>query len=224
MIPRLPAAAFALAALAAAPCLAAKAAKIKPDVEYAPAVAQPLPAPPADGAIFHAAYGYAPLTSGARAAAVGDVITVLLAEKTQAVKTNSASTDRSGNIAVQPPPTGPLAFFKGTDAQIGAGSTFKGDGAASQSNQLDGQVSVTVAQVLPNGNLLVKGQKLLTLNRGEEQIRIQGIVRPADILPGNTVLSYQIADAHITYSGTGEIARASRQGWLGRLFSVVSPF
>ena len=213
-----------LAALAAAPAAASKAPKIRPDVEYAPAVAQPLPAPPADGAIFHAAYGYAPLTSGARAATVGDVITILLAEKTQAVKTSTASTDRSGNIAIQPPPTGPLAFLKGTDTQIGAGSTFKGNGGASQSNQLDGQVTVTVAEVLPNGNLMVRGQKKLTLNRGEEQIRIQGIVRPADILPGNTVLSYQIADARITYSGTGEIARASHQGWLGRLFSVVSPF
>lgn len=195
-----------------------------PEVEYAPAIATPAPAPGADGAIFHTSYGYAPLTSGARAAAVGDTITILLVEKTQAVKTNSASTDRSGNISITPPPTGPLSFIKNTDLSVGSGGTFNGKGGATQSNSLDGQVSVTVAQVLPNGNLLVRGQKLLTLNRGEEQIRIQGIVRPADILPDNTVLSTRVADARITYSGTGEIARASRQGWLGRLFSMVSPF
>ena len=214
----------AAAALVVAPVGAKKSKAPEPDMVYAPAAPLAQPAPPADGAIFHAAYGYAPLTAGARAAAVGDVITILLAEKTQAVKTNSASTDRSGNISVTPPPTGPLSFIKNSDLSVGAGGAFNGKGQASQSNQLNGQVTVTVAQVLPNGNMVVRGQKVLTLNRGEEQIRIQGIVRPADILPGNTVLSYQVADAHITYSGSGEIARASRQGWLGRVFSMVSPF
>jgi len=211
-------------ALAAVPADARKAKAPPMELVYAPALPVAAPPPPADGAIFHAAYGYAPLTAGARASSVGDVITILLAERTQAVKTNSASTDRAGNISVTPPPTGPLSFFKGTDVGMGAGGTFNGKGQASQSNQLNGQVTVTVADVLPNGNLVVRGQKLLTLNRGEEQIRIQGIVRRADILPGNTVLSYQVADARITYSGTGEIARASRQGWLGRFFSRVSPF
>ena len=194
----------------------------KPDVEYATTPPVAAAAAPADGAIFHASYGYAPLTSGARAAMVGDSITILLVEKTQAVKTNSASTDRSGNIGVTPPSTGPLSFFTSSDASLGAGGTFKGTGAAAQSNQLDGAVTVTVA--LANGYLLVKGQKILTLNRGEEEIRISGIVRPADILPDNSVLSTRVGDARITYSGSGEIARASTQGWLGRFFSRISPF
>ena len=149
----------AIAACLAAPVAAKKALPAAaPDVLYAPAAPVAPPPPPADGAIFHAAYGYAPLTAGARAAAVGDVITILLAEKTQAVKTNSASTDRSGNISVTPPPTGPLSFVKNTDLGVGAGGTFNGKGQASQSNQLDGQVTVTVAQVLPNGNMLVRGR------------------------------------------------------------------
>ena len=194
------------------------------DLEYAATPPVATPAPPADGAIFHASYGYAPLTSGARAASIGDTLTIALVEKTQAQKTNSASTDRNGSIGITPPPTGPLSFFTKSDVSVGAGGTFKGNGGAAQSNSLTGEVTVTVAQVLDNGNLVVRGQKLVTLNRGEEQVRIQGIVRPADIMPDNRVLSTRVADAKITYSGSGEIARASTQGWLGRFFSRVSPF
>ena len=195
-----------------------------PHVVYAPTMPVAPPPPPADGAIFHASYGYAPLTSGARAAHVGDIVTILLVEKTQAAKSNTASTDRSGSISVTPPPTGPLSFLKGTDFGAGAGGKFDGKGGAAQSNQLSGEISVTVAEVYPNGNLRVVGEKQLTLNRGDEQIRIMGVVRPADIDFDNRVLSTRVADARITYSGTGEIARASRQGWLGRFFSMVAPF
>jgi len=184
------------------------------------------PPPPIapDGAIFHAVAGYAPLTSGARAAMVGDVLTIILVEKTQATKSNSASTDRSGSISVTPPPTGPLSFVKNTDLGMGSGGTFDGKGSAEQSNQLTGAISVTIAAVYPNGTMLVRGEKQLTLNRGDEQIRISGIVRAADISFDNTVPSTRVADARITYTGKGEIARASTQGWLGRFFSRISPF
>jgi len=193
--------------------------------EYAPTPYQPPAAPAAaDGAIFHAAAGYAPLTSGARAAQVGDVLTIILVEKTQAVKSNSASTDRSGSISLTPPATGPLSFIKKTAIDTSGGGTFDGKGAAQQSNQLNGAISVTVAAVYPNGTMLVKGEKNLTLNRGDEQIRISGIVRAADIDLDNTVPSTRVADAKITYAGSGEIARASRQGWLSHFFSILSPF
>ncbi len=192
--------------------------------DYGPVIAPLAVAPPASGAIFQAANGYAALTSGTRAAMVGDMLTIALVERTQAVKTNSATTDRSGNIGVTPPVTGPLAFFKPTDVGVGGGARFDGKGGAAQSNTLDGEITVTVARVLPNGVLLVRGEKTLTLNRGDEYVRVSGLVRPADIGPENRVLSTRVADARITYSGAGEIARASRQGWLGRFFSRVSPF
>ena len=192
--------------------------------EYAPTPAAPAYVPPADGAIYHAAYGYAPLTSGTRASHVGDVVTIVLAEKTQAAKSNTASTDRSGNIGLTPPTTGPLDFIKKSDVAISGGGTFDGKGAAAQSNQLNGEISVTIAEVYPNGTMLVRGEKQLTLNRGDEQIRIAGIIRPTDIDFDNRVLSTRVADARISYSGTGEIARASRQGWLNRFFSILSPF
>jgi flagellar L-ring protein precursor FlgH len=191
---------------------------------YAPAYAPSMSAPVADGAIFHAAYGYAPLISGMRAAQVGDVVTITLVEKTQAVKANSASTDRNGSISITPPPTGPLDFIKKTDIDISGGSTFAGKGNAAQSNALSGEISVTIAQVYPNGTMLVRGQKMLTLNRGDEMIQISGIIRPADISFDNRVLSTRVADARITYTGKGEIARASRQGWLNKFFSMLSPF
>jgi flagellar L-ring protein FlgH len=193
--------------------------------EYAPTLpAQPVAGAVADGAIFHAANGYAPLTSGARAAMVGDVLTVVLAERTQAVKTNSASTDRNGSVGLTPPSVGPLSLFSPAEASASGGGSFDGQGNAAQSNALNGEISVTIAEVYPNGTMLVRGEKLLTLNRGDEQIRISGLVRAADIDLYNRVPSTRVADARITYSGTGEIARASRQGWLNRFFSMLSPF
>lgn len=225
---RLPLGAFGLAVVLAAigAPQPAHARKPRPEKvnEFAPTMPVPLPPPPADGAIFHAAYGYAPLTSGSRAAMVGDLVTVVLVESTQAQKSNSASTDRSSTIGLTPPTTGPLSFFTSSDASMGGSGTFKGKGGAEQSNQLNGAITVTIAQVLPNNVFLVHGEKHLTLNRGDEVIQISGMIRAADIDSQNNVLSTRVANAQINYTGKGEIARASTQGWLGRFFSRVSPF
>jgi flagellar L-ring protein precursor FlgH len=156
---------------------------------------------------------------------VGDIITIQLVESTQASKSNAANMGRDGSIGLTPPSTGPLSgLIKSTDVASSGTQTFKGTGAASQSNSLNGEITVTVAKLFPNGNMLVRGQKALTLNRGDEFIQIAGIIRPADISNDNKVLSTRVADARITYSGKGEIARASRQGWLQRFFSMLSPF
>lgn len=195
------------------------------EAEYAPAYSIPAPEPTqANGSIFQASAGFAPLTRGARAAMVGDVITITLVERTQASKSNSADTSRSGSIGLTPPSSGPLSLFKSSDVAASGDNSFTGKGAATQSNALSGEVTVTVAQVFPNGNLLVRGQKALTLNRGDEFIQISGIVRAADIGPDNRVPSTRVADAKIIYTGKGEIARASRQGWLQRFFTMISPF
>lgn len=208
-------------ALIATPALAKKRER---SPGYAPSFAAQPAAAPANGAIFQAANGYAALTSGSRAAMVGDLLTISLVERTQASKSNTAFTDRSGNIGLTPPTTGPLAVFNPTDVAFSGGGKFDGKGAAAQSNALQGEISVTIAAVYPNGTMLVRGEKLVTLNRGDEHIRIAGLVRAADIGPDNRVPSTRVADARITYSGTGEIARASRQGWLNRFFSMLSPF
>ena len=192
---------------------------------YAPSYAPPPPpVASSNGAIFQAARGYAPLTSGARAASVGDILTIALVERTDAVKSTSASTDRASDFGITPPSTGPLSFFQPTDISTGGELSFNGEGEASQSNRLFGEISVTVAEVYPNGTMLVKGQKQVNINRGDEFIQVSGLVRAADIGPDNRVPSTRVADARITYSGRGEIARASRQGWLQRFFTAVSPF
>lgn len=189
---------------------------------YAPTSATLSYDAPANGSIFQG--GYTPLTSGGRAGQVGDVLTIQLVERTMASKSNSAATQRGGSIGLTPPVTGPLSLFKPSDVAMGGDQTFQGKGSAAQSNQLNGELSVTVAAVYPNGTLLVRGEKLLTLNRGDERVQFSGIVRPMDISPDNRILSTRVADANIRYIGKGEIARASQQGWLGRFFSRISPF
>ncbi|WP_257545810.1 flagellar basal body L-ring protein FlgH [Sphingopyxis sp. DBS4] len=212
---------LALIALALAPAPAVAKDKVAPDA-FAVTMPPPPPAPPTNGAIFQG--GYVPLTSGGRAGAVGDIITIQLVERTAATKSNAAATQRDGDIGLTPPTTGPLSLFNPSDVAMGGGQQFKGKGDASQSNALSGEVSVTIAEVYPNGTMLVKGEKLLTLNRGDERVQISGIVRAIDIGPDNRILSTRVANAHIRYVGKGEIARASKQGWLQRFFSIISPF
>jgi flagellar L-ring protein precursor FlgH len=196
----------------------------RPSPEHRPSFAAPPPPPQANGAIFQASNGYSPLTSGQRAGAIGDVLTIVLVERTQGQTSANSNTDREGSIGLTPPVTGPLAFFQPSDVSMGGNSEFAGAGQSGQSNRLSGEISVTVQQVFPNGTMLVAGEKHLRINRGNEAIRISGLARFADIGPDNRIASTRVADADIEYVGRGEIARASRQGWLQRFFSVLSPF
>jgi flagellar L-ring protein precursor FlgH len=214
------AAAALVLALAAQPSFAAKA----PKVDYAPVMPAPLAPPPGNGAIFQASNGYAALYEGPRARRVGDPLTILLVERTVAQKDVASKSGRDGNIGLTPPGVGPLSLFDPAEAKASGTQAFNGNGTATQSNSLSGEVSVTVAEVYPNGTMLVRGEKRLTLNRGDEWVRIQGIVRIADIDFDNRVRSTRVADARITYTGKGDLQRQSRPGWLQRFFSLVSPF
>jgi flagellar L-ring protein FlgH len=160
---------------------------------------------------------------------VGDTLTVVLAESTEAEK--SATTTASKNTSAEL--TGPTVLGRpitrnGTpilEASIGNESQFAGNGAATQSNKLDGYITVTVAKRFSNGNLLVRGQKWVAINSGREFVRLQGIVRPNDVSPDNTVVSWKVADAYIAYGGQGTVANASKPGWLYRFFnSPKTPF
>ncbi len=188
-----------------------------------PVMAQPKSPPAANGAIFQDS-GYVPLTSGTRAAAIGDIVTIQLVERISASKSNSASSGRNGSVGVTPPATGPLDIFAPSDLNMGGDQSFKGKGEAAQSSNLNGEISVTISAVYPNGTMRVAGEKLLTLNRGDERVQFSGLIRAADISADNRVFSSRVADARIRYTGKGEIARASKQGWLQRFFSRVSPF
>lgn len=177
----------------------------------------------ADGAIYHAATGYAPLYYGQRASQVGDLVTVLLVERTQTAKSASAKNQRDGAISLTPPSAGPFSFDPGVLNSSG-NSSFKGQGDAAQTSALSGSITVTIADVRPNGTVLVRGEKVMQLSQGEEWIQLAGVVRLADIDQDNRVASTRIADARITYSGKGSVQRASREGWLSRFFNLVTPF
>lgn len=208
---------------AATPLLLLTAGKAPPP-DYSATMSPAVASARANGAIYQELSGYAPLTSGARASMVGDVLTISLVERMAATKSTSQTTDRNGSIGLSPPTSGLFSLFNPTDIGASGTNAFKGAGQAQQSNALSGEISVTVAAVYPNGTMLVRGEKLVTLNRGDETIQVSGIVRDADIGVDNRVFSTRIANARITYTGKGEMARASRQGWLQRFFSLVSPF
>lgn len=180
--------------------------------------------PRGNGAIFQPSQGYVPLTDGHRAGRVGDILTVVLVERTQGSATASTGTDRNGSVGLTPPTTGPLSILSPSDTAMGGSNSFAGRGQSSQGNSLAGEIAVTVIERLPNGLLRVSGEKQVRINRADETIRVTGLVRPSDIGVDNRVASTRIADATIRYGGRGEVARASRQGWLQRFFSMISPF
>ncbi len=226
------AAAAAAVALVPAPAHASifgKILKKKPAEDFSAARVEPLApvatVPVANGAIFQAADGYAALYEGWRARRVGDPLTIVLVERTAASKSSASKIDSKGSFGLTPPSTGPLSgILNPSDVGMEGRRGFNGTGSADQANSLSGEVSVTVAEVYPNGTMLVRGQKRVTLNRGDEFVQIKGIVRTADVDRDNRVPSTRVADAQIAYTGKGDVARASRQGWLSRFFQVVSPF
>ncbi|MEZ5696386.1 MAG: flagellar basal body L-ring protein FlgH [Sphingomonadaceae bacterium] len=185
-------------------------------------VAESAPAA-ANGAIFQASTGYSPLHYGDRAHRVGDLLTVVLVERLSTSKSASSKSSRSGSFDITPPSLGPFSFDPG-NLNSGSSSSFKGQGDAAQTSSLSGEVSVTIAEVRPNGTALIRGEKLMTLSQGEEWIQLSGIVRLADITPDNRIASTRVADARIAYAGKGAVQRASREGWLSKFFNMVSPF
>ncbi|MBN8807994.1 MAG: flagellar basal body L-ring protein FlgH [Sphingomonas sp.] len=221
----LTATAAAVIVASAAPAGAGIFGKKKPPEDYSAAPPPPAPPPPpANGSIFQPQDGYAALYEGTRAHRIGDPLTIVLVENTSASKSASSKLDSGGAFGLTPPSTGLLSAIKPTDLGMSGNRNFNGKGTADQSNSLTGEVSVTVVAVYPNGTMLVQGQKRVTLNRGDEFVQIKGIVRTADITADNRVPSTRVADAKISYTGKGDVARASRQGWLSRFFSVISPF
>jgi flagellar L-ring protein precursor FlgH len=160
---------------------------------------------------------------------VGDTLTVVLSESTEAEKSATTTAKKSSSAELTGPTiAGRAVTHNGTpilEMGMGNDSQFAGNGQATQSNKLDGYITVTVAKRFSNGNLLVRGQKLVMINAGREYVRLQGIVRPSDISPDNSVVSWKVADAYIAYGGQGTVANASKPGWLYRFFnSPKTPF
>jgi flagellar L-ring protein precursor FlgH len=177
------------------------------------------PLPIETGSIYRSGYEVA-LFEDTKARQVGDILTVVLQESTNASKKAATNTTKESDIGL----AAPTVFGKGItnngndilSMDVAADRSFKGEGDTSQSNSLTGTISVTVAEILPNGNLMIRGEKLLTLNQGVEHIRLSGMVRPDDISPENMVPSSKIANARIMYGGQGAVAESNTKGWLQR--------
>jgi flagellar L-ring protein FlgH len=196
------------------------------------------PAQAASGAIFQRGHDIT-LFEDAKARRIGDILTIRLAESTNAQKQADTAVTRSSDSSIDNPTilgSSPLFDLPGVlplagtedntlASNLGAEHDFAGAADTQLSNSLRGDLTVTIADVLPNGNLVVRGEKRLNLNQGNEYVKISGIVRPIDIATDNSVPSTKVADATIIYNGDGATADSNRVGWLQRFFtSAVFPF
>jgi len=190
--------------------------------------AEPDYSPPTTGSIYNDGVDVR-LFEDRKATRVGDILTVRLKEQTNASKNSQTSTSKATEATLANPTVfGRSLSRDGTplfEGSLSGDSSFDGAGSSSQSNSLIGDITVTVVQRLPNGNLRIRGEKWVTLNQGREFIRLSGIIRPDDIEPDNSLQSYRIADAQITYSSKGVLAAANRMGLISRFFnSVFHPY
>lgn len=204
--------------------------QVKPNnPEYAPVRPQGLvQSTPVNGSIYNSATSIN-LYGDGRAHRIGDILTISLQESTSSQKSAKTELDKSSSLTLaQPTLLGKTVDINGRplSASINGPTTeFDGEGKSDMSNNLTGNITVTVHDVLPSGVLLVKGEKWLTLNQGDEYIRISGMVRPQDIGSDNTVMSTKLADARIAYSGTGVVNDTNVMGWVSKFFiSALMPF
>jgi len=196
-------------------------------------VHQPLTVRPAEpkspvyvgGAIFSVA-NYQPLFEDRRARNVGDTLIITINEKINASKDSSTKTDRTGSVTASVPTISglPGKSLQGLSVDGKSSNSFEGKGEVASNNSFTGTITVTVLEVLPNGNMLVSGEKQIGINRGTEFIRFSGVVNPANIVSGNTVASTQVADARIEYRADGPIDEAQVVGWMARFFLSFMPF
>lgn len=162
-----------------------------------------------------------PLFETARARHAGDILTVILMERTVAQKaaTTTQTKEDSESIVNKAFLGRPISLGSGysMDFDLSNKRKFTGDGQSKQNNQLTGNISVTVSKVLANGNLMVQGEKWVRINQGNEFVQLSGIVRPQDISVENTISSDRVANARLSYGGTGQVSNTNAQGWLSRI-------
>lgn len=209
------------------------------DPNYAAVRPVALPKPEvSNGAIYQVGHDIR-LYEDMRARRVGDILNIILVEQTNASKNASTSATKDTNTSITNPSILgttpqfdapgflPLASNKNNNlgTSLESAHDFAGEGESTQSNNLTGNIAVTVVEVLSNGNLVIRGEKIIGLNQGDEYVRVSGVVRAQDITAANTVLSTQIANAQLSYGGNGVVADANKMGWLARFFiSAILPF
>ena len=178
----------------------------------------------ATGSIFQPV-SYRPLFEDFRARLIGDTLTVQIVEKVSATQTSTSKVDKTGSLAGSIsalPGVSPSAFARGT-ATASSTNAFEGKGATVNSNDFSGTITVVVRQVLPNGHLVIAGEKQIGVNENVDVLRFSGQVDPRAIQPGNSVQSAQIANVRLEQRGRGQQSEAQAMGWLSRVFMSFFP-
>ncbi|NML63160.1 flagellar basal body L-ring protein FlgH [Massilia sp. RP-1-19] len=189
-----------------------------------PTSARPIPSDmpaPNNGAIYQTA-SYRPMFEDRRARHIGDLLTINIIERTSAVKAGASSGDKTGAVSFTAP--GVLRNALGAGVSTDAATKFADSDKQSASNTFSGTMAVTVTEVLPNGNLIVAGEKQIAMNKGTEFIRFSGMVSPDTITTGNMVSSTQVADARVEYRTNSKIDRAEMTAMAARFFLSLLPF
>lgn len=215
------------AALLFAGCATIETPKVQMHAALPPVALQPAAGPgpaPATGAIFNAAT-HRPLFEDRRARLVGDTLTIQIEETVNASQQSTTNVARNGSLAAG---IGALPFASARtlgrlQVEGNSAATNKADGKTNSSNTFTGAITVTVQQVLPNGYLLVGGEKQTGVNQNVDVMRFSGVVNPTTIRVGNVVSSTQVADARLEQRGQGEVGRVQGTGWLSRFFLSIAP-
>jgi len=212
-----------LAALSISACTT-----VPPTNVHQPMTARPAPrqeTAAASGSIYQAGTSRT-LFEDRRARYVGDTMTILITETTSASTKSNTTANRSTSISASVPTISglPGKSLQGLDLSASSANSLAGKGDAAANNVFTGSITVTVIEVLPNGNLQVSGEKQVSIGAGTEFIRLSGIVNPYFISTANTISSTNVADARIEYKESGVISEAQIMGWLARFFMSVLPF
>jgi flagellar L-ring protein precursor FlgH len=201
---------------------------VPPTNVHQPMTVRPSPhayMPPANGSIYQPGVSRT-LFEDRRARYIGDTMTIVISERTAASTQSSTSVSRSGSISAAVPTVQglPGKSLQGLSLSASSATTFEGEGDAAANNVFNGNIAVTVIEVLGNGNLLVSGEKQVAIGHGTEYIRLSGVVNPYFISAANTIDSANVADARIEYKASGAISEAQVMGWLARFFLSALPF
>ena len=213
--------AIAAAALLLGGCAATPTTIVQMPLTARPLTSAQAQAAPSNGAIYQNS-AYRPIFEDRRARQVGDVLTLVITEKTAAVKAGASSGNKSGSVSAAMPK--PLQSKFGSPLSVSNDSKYADGDNQSASNTFTGTMGVTVVEVLANGNLIVAGEKQVAMNKGTEFIRFSGMVNPDNIATGNVVQSTAVADAKVEYRTNSQIDRAEMTSMASRFFQSLLPF
>lgn len=213
--------AIPLLAVALSGCAATPSSIVSGPKSARPLTSEQLQAVPNNGAIYQAS-AFRPVFEDRRARHIGDVLTLVITERTSANKSGTASGNKTGNVSAAIPKK--LQGTFGNPLTVGSESSYTDGDAQTASNAFTGTMGITVVEVLSNGNLIVAGEKQVGMNKGTEYIRFSGMINPDSIATGNTVSSTAVADARVEYRTANTIDRAELSSMASRFFQSLLPF